>query len=69
MLRPFADAANIAFSDNKEFNPKFWEDSARSASILLSYPQKANDLTFNLLDAMEQGEGSWRDLLNRRTKK
>ncbi len=70
ILKPFGMAANIAFSEGKEYDEKFSEASARSAALLLGYPQKLNDMAFNFMDWMQnEGEANWRDLLTRRTKK
>lgn len=70
IVDPFARAANIAFSDNKEFDEKFGESAARSAAYMLGYPQQLNNLAFNFMDWMQDnGELTWRDLLTRRTKK
>lgn len=70
VLKPAADTLAIAFSEDRKFDAKYWEESARAASVLLGYPQKMNDLAFNLLDDLEgNGEANWRDLLNRKVKK
>lgn len=68
-MAPFADAAHIAFSHNRHFDQKFSEEVARSASTFLGYPQAANSLVFNFMDFLNNnGELTWRDLLQRRTK-
>jgi hypothetical protein len=70
ILKPFGMAANIAFSEGKEYDEKLAEASARSAALMLGYPQKLNDMSFNFIDWMQnEGEATWRDLLTRRTKK
>lgn len=70
IFSPIGHAANIAFSGNKEYDEKFGEEAARSAALLLGYPQKLNDMAFNFMDWVQgNGEATWRDLLTRRTKK
>lgn len=45
------------------------ENIAKAAAIILKYPQKANDIGFNLLDFyFDKGDLAWRDILNRRVK-
>lgn len=70
VLEPLGKGANIALSENKEFDHKYAESAARASATMLGYPQKLNDMTFNFLDwQRDEGEATWRDLINRRTKK
>jgi hypothetical protein len=70
ILKPAGQAANIAFSDGKEFDERFLENVARSGAYVFGYPQSINALAFNFLDWMEgNGELTWKDFLQRRTRK
>lgn len=69
VIAPFGDAANIAFNSRKHFDQKFSEDVARGAAVAFKYPQQINTWAFNFLDNLNHnGQLTWRDLLNRKTK-
>jgi hypothetical protein len=70
VLNTASKTAAVLGDENKHFDEKWSEEAARSAAIVLKYPQQANTWVFNFLDWMEdKGEATWRDLLTRRTKK
>ena len=59
---------NIAFTD-KEYDARWAEQAARAAAVAMKYPQQVNTWVFNYLDWMkEDGSGTWRDFISRRTK-
>ncbi len=60
---------DVPFGQN-ELDLKYLEDVARSGSFLAGVPIQMNNLVFNFIDWMEgNGELTWRDALQRRTKK
>jgi len=70
VLKPPGKAVYFAFTDPKKFDAKYFEESARAASVMLGTPQTLNTMAFNFIDIVDKnGEATWRDALSRRTKK
>lgn len=70
VLKPPGKAVYFAFTDPKKFDARYFEESARAASVLLGTPQTLNTMAFNFIDIVDKnGEATWRDALSRRTKK
>lgn len=66
IYKPVADGARIAFSDDKQFDEKFAEETARGLSQVAGYPQQLNTWAFNLLDYVQSnGEASMKSFLSR----
>lgn len=70
VIAPFGDAANIAFNSGKHFDRHFAEEVTRGTAVAFKYPQQINSMAWNFVDFMNnQGALTWRDIMNRRTKK
>lgn len=75
IIKTVAQGGNIAGTkmgllDGKDFDQRFAENAARSASVLLGYPQTLNTWMFNFVDWLNnEGEANWRDILTRRSKR